>query len=94
MWTGRGRVEQTQKGGRRGGVGGNGLGAVQDDHGTGSEVGGPASSIFMHGRSRMTIDPRIPTMPGRSTPGFHQSGRHCLRQARGAVRCSASRLKG
>ena len=32
----------------------------------------------MHGRSRMTIDPRIPTMPGRSTSGFHQPGRHCL----------------
>ena len=28
----------------------------------------------MHGRSRMTIDPYIPTMPGRSTSGFHQPG--------------------
>ena len=27
----------------------------------------------MHGRSRMTIDPRIPTMPGRSTSGFHST---------------------
>ena len=27
--------------------------------------------IIMHDRSRMTIDPRIPTMPGRSTSGFH-----------------------
>ena len=26
----------------------------------------------MHGRSRLTIDPRIPTMPGRSTSGFHR----------------------
>ena len=26
--------------------------------------------IIMHGRSRMTIDPRIPTMPGQSTLGF------------------------
>ena len=25
----------------------------------------------------MTIDPRIPTMPGRSTSGFHRPGRHC-----------------
>ena len=33
---------------------------------------------FVHGRSRMTIDPRISTMPGRSTSGFHQPGRHCL----------------
>ena len=24
----------------------------------------------MHGLSRMTIDPRIPTVPGRSTSGF------------------------
>ena len=30
----------------------------------------------MHGRSRMTIDPRIPTMPGRSTSGFHRPDRH------------------
>ena len=30
----------------------------------------------MQGRSRMTIDPRIPTMPGRITSGFHQPGRH------------------
>ena len=36
---------------------------------------------FVHGHSRMTIDPRIPTMPGRSTSGFHQPGRHCLHQA-------------
>ena len=48
----------------------------------------------MHGRSRTTISPRIPTMPGRSTSGFHQPGRHCLHQARSAVRCSASRMKG
>ena len=26
--------------------------------------------IVMHGRSRMTIDPRTPTTPGRSTSGF------------------------
>ena len=48
---------------------------------------------FVHGRSRLTIDPRIPTMPGRSTSAFHQSGRHCLHQARSAMRCSAS-MKG
>ena len=51
-------------------------------------------SELVHGRSRMTIDPRTPTMPGRSTSGFHQTGRHCLHQARRAVRCSASRMKG
>ena len=36
----------------------------------------------MHGRSRVTIDPRVPIMPGRSTSGFHRPGRHCLHQAR------------
>ena len=30
---------------------------------------------LMHGRSRMIIDPRIPTMPGRSMSGFHRPGR-------------------
>ena len=49
---------------------------------------------FVHGRSRMINYTRIPTMPGRSTSGFHQPGRHCLHQARSAVRCSASRMKG
>ena len=28
--------------------------------------------------SRMTVDPRIPTTPGRSVSGFHRPGRHCL----------------
>ena len=42
----------------------------------------------------MTIDPRIPTVPERSTAGFHRPGRHCLHQARIAVRCLASRMKG
>ena len=50
--------------------------------------------VLMHGRSRMTIDPRIPKMPGRSTSGFHRPGRPCLHQARSAVRCPASRMKG
>ena len=49
---------------------------------------------FVHGRSRMAIGPRIPTMPGRSTSDFHQPGRHCLHQARSAVSCLASRMKG
>ena len=29
-------------------------------------------------------------MPGRSMSGFHRPGRHCLLQARGAVRCPAT----
>ena len=48
---------------------------------------------FVHDRSRMTIDPPIPTMPGRSTSGFHQPGTHCLHQARSSVRCLVSRMK-
>ena len=50
--------------------------------------------MVMHGRSRMTIEPRIPTMPGWSTSGFHRPGRHSSGQARSAVRCLASRVKG
>ena len=42
----------------------------------------------------MTIDPRIPTMPGRRTSGFHRPRRHCLPHARMAVRCSARSMKG
>ena len=55
---------------------------------------GRGCTQFVHGRSRMTIDPRIPTMPGRSTSGFDQPGRHCLHHARSAVRGSASRMEG
>ena len=33
-------------------------------------VGSGGVLDLMHGRSRMTIYPRIPTMPGRSTSGF------------------------
>ena len=42
----------------------------------------------------MTIDPRIPKIPGRGTSGFHRSGRHCLHKARSAVRCFSIRMKG
>ena len=48
----------------------------------------------MLGRSRKTADPCLPTMPGRSTSGFHRRGRHRVHRARSAVRCSASRVKG
>ena len=47
----------------------------------------------MHGRSRVTIDPRIPIVPGRSTSGFDRPGRHRLHQAQSTVGCSASRMK-
>ena len=32
----------------------------------------------MHGHNRMSIDPRILTMPGRSTSPFHRPDQHCL----------------
>ena len=38
--------------------------------------------VIMHGRSRVTIDPRIPTTPGRRTSGSLLPGRHCLNQKR------------
>ena len=50
--------------------------------GRGERGGEGGGTHFVHGRSRMTIDPRFPTMPGRSTSGFHQPGRHCSHQAR------------
>ena len=56
--------------------------------------GGGCTHRMYGGRSRMTIDPRIPTMLGRSTSGFHRPGSPCLHQARSAVRCLASRMKG
>ena len=40
-----------------------------------SKQGGEGVLIVMHGHSRMTIDPRIHIMPGRSTSGFHRHGR-------------------
>ena len=48
----------------------------------------------MHGRSRMIIDPRIPTIPGRGTSGFYRPGRHRVNQARSTVRCLVSHLQG
>ena len=57
-------------------------------------IGRRGCTQFLHGRTRMTVDPRITTMPGRSRSGLHQPGRHWLHQARSAVRCSASRMKG
>ena len=43
----------------------------------------------------MTIDPRIPTMPKRSTASdFHRPAKHGLHQARSSIRCWAGRVKG
>ena len=41
----------------------------------GNPSGGGGCTQFVHGRCRMTIDPRIPTMPGRSTSGFCRTDR-------------------
>ena len=50
-----------------------------------SRQGGGVSSIdrgdildLMHGRSRMAVDPRIPTMPGWIMSDFLRSGRQTL----------------
>ena len=51
---------------------------------------GRGCTHVMHVRSRVTIDPRIPTMPGRS---IFTSRHYCLHQARSAVKCWASRSK-
>ena len=67
-----------------------GLGLV----GRGNGYGGGGCTHVKHGRSRTTIDPRSPTMPGRNTSGFQRQGRQCLHQPRNAARCSASRIKG
>ena len=48
----------------------------------------------MHGRSRTNMDPRIPTMPGRSNSGFTEQVDIFLHQARSAERYWASRVKG
>ena len=50
------------------GVGGGGGGGVLDRR---------DALDLMHGCSRRTIDPRIRTMSGWSTSGFHRPGRHC-----------------
>lgn len=37
--------------------------------------------VIVDGRSRKTIDPRVPTASERSTPGFHRPDRYCKREA-------------
>ena len=43
-----------------------------------ADGGGGGVLVAIHGRSRMTIHPRIPTMPGLSTSDVHRPGMHCL----------------
>ena len=45
-------------------------------------IGRAGCTHFMHSPSRMTVDPRIPSTPGRSTPGFDRPDRYRDRQAR------------
>ena len=40
--------------------------------------GGGRCTHVMHGRSRVTINPGIPTLPGRIRSGCHRPGRHWL----------------
>ena len=59
---------------------------------------GEGCTHVMHGRRRITIDPRISTLPGQSTPGFdrpgirwlHQGGGGGVRQRRRLYVCSNS----
>ena len=44
----------------------------------GAEEGGVYVLVVVHGRSRRTIDPRIPAMPGRSTSGLFSRTRKTL----------------
>ena len=52
--------------------------------------------VLMHGPSRMTVDPRIPTAPGRSTSDFHppQAVIVCTKSAKRHVGCWTSRVGG
>ena len=73
----------------RGGTGSQGaegvpIGAVLQEVYWGEERGGGITTA-MHDRSRPTIGPRIPTMPGQTTSGFHRPGRLCLHQTTGGV---------
>ena len=49
---------------------------------------------FMRRRGLNTVDPCMPTTPGRSTSEFHRPGMHRVNQAGCAVRCSANCMKG
>ena len=51
--------------------GAGGEGGVENEGREGVAGRGGGHAQFVHGRSRMTIDLRIPNMPGRSTSGFH-----------------------
>ena len=43
------------------------MGSLVGSHG--GSAGGRTQ--FVHGRSRITVDPRIPILPGRGMSGFH-----------------------
>ena len=65
-------------------------------YGTCVFVGGAGAGVqsVVRGFSRMIMEIRIPTIPERSTSGFHHPGRHCLHQPRRAMERSAGRMKG
>ena len=73
LWTEGGR-----EWGRGGGEGQRG-GAAGGEVGRGRDGG---CAHFIRSRSRMTIDPRIRIVLGRSTPAFRRPGRYSVHQAR------------
>ena len=50
--------------------------------------------ITIHGRSRMTMDPRIPTMPGTEHVGLSPTRQTSLAPSAKRREVSASRMKG
>ena len=51
------------------------LAAERDVRMCGGGMGEGGVTHAIHGRGRTTVDPRISSMPGRSTLGFHRPGR-------------------
>lgn len=50
-------------------------------------LGRGVNERIFHAIVRRTVDPCIPTMLGRSAPGFHRQDNHCVHQARSILRC-------
>ena len=55
---------------------------------------GRGGAHFMQSRSYMTIDPRIPTTPGRSTSEIHRPGKHCVALPSAQEFCFCDRTEG
>ena len=68
-------VRDENEGGCRGGAGNKTPLTPMRDKKEGTGLGGEGGTQVMHGRSLGTVDPRIPTISGRNTSGFHRPGR-------------------